>query len=87
MPKRGVDGDTAAAQRLTADVAALDPLEARAIASAFATYFDLVNLAEENFRVSVLRRQEAESHPAPIRESIGDAIAALKQRGVTVDYK
>jgi phosphoenolpyruvate carboxylase len=77
--------ETAAEQRLTADVAALDPLEARAIASAFATYFDLVNLAEENFRVMVLRRQEAESHPAPIRESIGDAIAVLKQRGVTVD--
>jgi phosphoenolpyruvate carboxylase len=79
------NGDPAAAQRLTADVAALDPLDARAIASAFATYFDLVNLAEENFRVAVLHRQEAESHPAPIRESIGDAIAALKQRGVTAD--
>ena len=78
-------GDTAAAQRLTADVASLNPTEGRAVASAFATYFDLVNLAEENFRVSVLHRQETESHPAAIRESIGDAIAALKQRGVTVD--
>ena len=79
------NGDPAAAGRLTGDVAALDPFEARAIASAFATYFDLVNLAEENYRVSMLRRQETESYPESIRESIGEAIAELKRRGVTSD--
>ncbi len=79
------NGDPAAAQRLTTEVAKLNPLEARAIASAFATYFDLVNLAEENFRVAVLRKQEGDSHPAPIHESVGDAIATLKLRGITTD--
>jgi phosphoenolpyruvate carboxylase len=79
------NGDSSAAQRLTGDVAALNPLEARAVASAFATYFDLVNLAEENSRVAALRRQEVESHPLPIRESIGNAIATMKQKGMTFD--
>jgi phosphoenolpyruvate carboxylase len=79
------NGDASAADRLTADMAALKPVEARAIASAFATYFDLVNLAEENFRVSALRHQEAEVHPKAIRESIGDAISTLKKEGVTED--
>jgi len=76
-------GDHAAAERLRSQVSALSPGDARAVASAFATYFDLINLAEENNRVATLHKDERERYPKPMRESIGEAIAALKQRGVT----
>jgi phosphoenolpyruvate carboxylase len=76
-------GDGAAADRLAREVCALGTEAARVIASAFALYFDLVNLAEEAHRVRALRARERERHPAPIDESIGDAIASLQARAVT----
>ena len=78
-------GDGAAAMQLAAEVATLVPDAARAIASAFTLYFDLVNLAEEDYRVHALRQRERERHPAPIGESIGEAIALLKQAGVSAE--
>jgi phosphoenolpyruvate carboxylase len=74
-----------AAEQLAAEVQALDTDMARGVASAFALYFDLVNLAEETNRVRSLRQRERERHPAPIGESVADAIAHLKSRGVTAD--
>ncbi len=76
-------GDESAAQDLQQEVATLQAEDARVIAAAFAAYFDLVNLAEENERVEILRRREDESYPEPIKESIGETLAALKARGVT----
>ncbi len=76
-------GDAGAETRLRQAIAAFDADQARGIASAFATYFDLVNLAEENLRMDILRRQEAERYPAPVKDSIADAIATLKARGLT----
>ena len=76
-------GDPKAARRLQKAVSNLRPDEARAVAAAFATYFDLVNLAEENHRVRLLRQDIDEKYPQPVNESIGDAIATLKARGVT----
>lgn len=76
-------GDHAAAERLQKKVASLEPGDARAVASAFATYFDLINLAEEDNRVATLHQDERQAHPKPMRQSIGEAIATLKQRGVT----
>jgi phosphoenolpyruvate carboxylase len=76
-------GDLGAANRLHSEVAALHHADARVIAAAFAAYFDLVNLAEENQRVQALREREDEAYPEPIRESIGEALATLKARGVT----
>jgi len=70
-----------AARHLQELVAALQPDQARAVATSFATYFDLVNLAEENYRIALLREQELEH--APVHESIQEAIATLKQRGIT----
>ena len=80
-------GDRAAARRLQAAVAALDPAAAFNQAMAFTLYFELVNLAEENFRVMLLRRRRAASLSGadgvpPIRESIEAAVLELKQRGV-----
>ena len=83
LAKAWRSGDVSAADGLNQEVSALRNEEARVIASAFAVYFDLVNLAEENHRVQLLRQREDESYPEPIRESIGEAIALLKERGVT----
>ncbi|MFN8381890.1 MAG: phosphoenolpyruvate carboxylase [Anaerolineales bacterium] len=76
-------GDLPAAQRLQQLVSALSADEARAVAAAFATYFDLVNLAEDNQRVQLLDQKLDNKYPDPIDESIGEAIAKLKQRGIT----
>ncbi|HSM71856.1 MAG TPA: phosphoenolpyruvate carboxylase [Anaerolineales bacterium] len=76
-------GNAEAAKQLEAEVEALSIDEARAVSSAFTTYFDLVNLAEEYHRVQQLREREMEKHPAPLSESVGSAIAALKKSGVT----
>jgi phosphoenolpyruvate carboxylase len=72
-----------AARRLQEQVSALGVDQARAVAAAFATYFDLVNLAEENQRVRLLSQEIDDRYPEPVGESIGDAIAILKKRGVT----
>lgn len=76
-------GDHTAAQRLQKLVSALSTDEARATAAAFATYFDLVNLAEDNQRVQLLRQRLDQRYPQSVDESIGEAVARLKARGVT----
>jgi len=76
-------GEHAAASRLQKEVSTLKPDEARAVAAAFATYFDLINLAEENYRVKLLRQALDEKYPHPVSGSIGEAVAALKAQGVT----
>ncbi len=75
--------DPSAAQQLEAAVRALDPDAARVVAAAFTLYFDLVNLAEEGSRVQALRQRERERHPAPIGESVADAVSNLQSRGIT----
>ncbi len=76
-------GDSQAEARLQAALQTLTPPQWRAVAAAFATYFDLVNLVEENFRVHILRQQAAERYPAPIHDSIEEAVLTLKENGVT----
>lgn len=79
-------GDTAAAKQLGLAVAQLNPPEAFNQAMAFTLYFELVNLAEENFRILLLRQRRAAQFkdPAlpPMRESIEAAVRELKARGV-----
>ncbi|MCI0396919.1 MAG: phosphoenolpyruvate carboxylase [Chloroflexi bacterium] len=52
------------------------------VARAFTTYFELINLAEENHRVRMLRAREAQAHPRPPAESIAEAVATLQANGV-----
>ena len=59
------------------------PDAARVVAAAFTVYFDLVNVAEEDYRVQALRQRQRDHYPQPIDDSIADAIEQLKQRGVT----
>lgn len=90
MAKRARKGDKGAAKELADAVATLDPVEAFSQAMAFTVYFELINLAEENFRISILRRRRftrdrsvtRAGRPPPIRESIEAAILTLKERGV-----
>ncbi|MFZ0543963.1 MAG: phosphoenolpyruvate carboxylase [Candidatus Promineifilaceae bacterium] len=56
--------------------------DAENVARAFTTYFELINLAEENHRVRVLRRREREAYPNPPGETIDDALAHLVRQGV-----
>jgi len=79
-------GDPGAEKLLAAAVAGLAPAEAFNQAMAFTLYFELVNLAEENFRVQLLRARRrawlgGDGMP-PQRESIEAGIAELKARGV-----
>jgi phosphoenolpyruvate carboxylase len=78
-------GDAEAARQLAAEVEALDINSARVISAAFAAYFDLVNLAEENQRVRQLREREIELHPRPLDESVAQAVESLKKDGVTAE--
>jgi phosphoenolpyruvate carboxylase len=78
-------GDQTAGSELAAEVACLTPDAARSVASAFTVYFDLVNLAEEAYRVRALRERERAQYPAPSSESIAEAISLLKQRGLSAD--
>ncbi len=79
-------GDAAAERQLGTAVAKLAPEAALNQAMAFTLYFELVNLAEENFRVDLLRRRRAQDFAgtasAPRRESIEAAVCELKARGV-----
>ncbi len=75
-------GEMEAAVQLPSAVAELPAEAARATASAFAVYFDLINLAEEVHRIEALRARQRAQHPAPIGESIGEAVGLLRARGV-----
>ncbi|TAG28775.1 MAG: phosphoenolpyruvate carboxylase [Verrucomicrobia bacterium] len=93
LAKAARSGKADAAKALSASVAELSPPEAFNQAMAFTLYFELVNLAEENFRILLLRRRREALARAgtiikaddaqPLRESIGSAVAELKARGVT----
>jgi phosphoenolpyruvate carboxylase len=83
LAKARRSGDQFSAAGLQREVSALETQEARAVAASFAAYFDLVNRAEENQRVNALQKRENEKYPEPISESIGAAIATLKERGVS----
>lgn len=75
-PEMDIDG------RLETVVAAFTLDDAELAARAFATYFELVNLAEEQNRVRVLRQRERAAHPQPLQESIPGALTQLRQLGV-----
>jgi phosphoenolpyruvate carboxylase len=79
--------DPGAESLLAKAVAELDPQAAFNQAMAFTLYFELVNLAEENFRIILLRRRRVAralgtDDGRPIRESIEAAVMELKAAGV-----
>lgn len=80
LAKAARAGRRRATENLARVVHGLTPAEAFNQAMAFTLYFELVNLAEENFRVRLLRARRREKRPR--RESIASAIATLKQERV-----
>jgi len=72
-------GKAASAEKLAALVRKLTPAQALNQAMAFTLFFELVNLAEENFRIRLLRARRGDAEHR--KESIAAAIAELKRRG------
>ncbi len=78
-PRLSVKGE----RELAAEIASLDIPSARSIGSAFALYFDLVNTAEDNYRIDALHEEAIKRYPAPVHDSIEEAIAQFKVSGVS----
>src|SRR5512144_3052699 len=80
-------GDEAAGERLLRRIESLPLPESRGVVKAFATYFQLVNLAEEQERVRVLRRREREAHASSgaATETIASAVRELRESGRSPD--
>jgi phosphoenolpyruvate carboxylase len=86
LAKASRAGESTAATQLSKAVATFSPQEGLTLAMAFTLYFELVNLAEENFRILLLRQRRAaglsDPDSPPMRESIESAVIELKQKGV-----
>jgi phosphoenolpyruvate carboxylase len=69
-----------ASQALAQHIAALDLDAKRILIKAFANYFQLINIAEDQQRQRVLRHREMHGHPG---ESLGEAVATLCNAGLS----
>ena len=82
-------GDESVQHQITSMVSQLvkDPPRALAMLKAFSTYFQLVNLAEENQRVHILQQRAAVAYERgiPVAETIAHAVRRLQAEGVTAD--
>ncbi|PZN11390.1 MAG: phosphoenolpyruvate carboxylase, partial [Bacillota bacterium] len=79
-------GDEEARRTLRDRVRGLTVEEAEGLVRAFATYFHLVNLAEERHRVRVNRARERESTPQrPRPESLLALVGTLRARGLSFE--
>ena len=78
LSKRRRMGNPRATEQLSKHVKALTAEQARAVASAFALYFDLVNLAEENDRVVNFNAKRREREPS------SDSIVAVVEGAMDV---
>ena len=78
-------GDADADRRLHETIRSLSPRRLADVVRALSCFFDLSNLAEDRHRVRVLRHRERELHPAPQSNSIGAAVNALRERGLSAD--
>ncbi len=70
-------------EALNLEISALDGPTAGVIARSFVLYFDLVNTAEDLYRISALRQEALKKSPDPVHDSTEEAIAQLKSSGVT----
>ncbi|HEU4672396.1 MAG TPA: phosphoenolpyruvate carboxylase [Candidatus Limnocylindrales bacterium] len=82
--RAGPERDAALA-RLEADLGRLPVDELGPIVRALALRFNLANLTEERERLGTLRRRARASRGRPLADSVGDAIAWLRDRGLTTD--
>ena len=75
------DDDPEARVRRDAELADLDLDTAEAVITAFALYFQLVNLVEARGRVRALRRRERAARDGILDDSLAEAIATLRKGG------
>ncbi len=73
-------GDEQAAQTLIETIHAQDLDHKRILIKAFSNYFQLINIAEDQQRIRVLRQRERDHQQ---KESIDEAVRRLKEQGVT----
>ena len=80
-------GDAESGARLLARIESLPLPEARGVVKAFSSYFSLVNLAEEQERVRILRQRahEARREGQPVAETMEAAFVALRDQGMLPD--
>jgi phosphoenolpyruvate carboxylase len=82
-------GDEAVRDAITEKTAQLieEPSRTLAVLKAFTTYFQLVNLAEEQQRARILRERQraAEETGIPMSETIAQAVRRLRQEGLSAD--
>lgn len=79
-------GDAEAREKMQRLIRGASLAEAEGLVRAFATYFHLVNLAEERQRVRVNRAREAESTPiSPRSESFLGLVGSLKAQGLSYE--
>lgn len=76
-------GDSEAGTELSALISGLSIDEAVLLIRAFTSYFQLINLSEDNERIRRIRKREADTFPAARRGSIREAIELLQKRGMT----
>jgi phosphoenolpyruvate carboxylase len=69
-----------ASSALARQIAPLDLEAKRILIKAFANYFQLINIAEDQQRLRVLRQREMQGHPS---ESLGEAVATLRDTGLS----
>ncbi len=84
LAKERRSGEQAAASELDALVASLDLAQADFLTKAFATYFRLVNIAEETQRVRVLRSRER-ARGGHIRESVSEAVVGFRRARLSAE--
>jgi len=89
LSKNRRGGDENAGQAINAVVDSLmdDLPRARAVLKAFTTYFQLINLVEEQQRVNILRERThlARQNDQPMSESIASSIKRLHDEGLAAD--
>jgi len=87
LAKAHRDGNEQAGTQLLALVEGLPLAQARGVVKAFATYFQLVNLAEEQERVRILhqRTHQANQQNVPRGQSIAAAILRLREEELSAD--
>lgn len=86
LSKAHREGDAAAGDRLLELIGSLSLREIDVVSRAFAWWFVLVNLVEEGERVRVIQRRRAEAwrDGRVVEESIEEAVALLRRKGVDV---
>ncbi|QDT72436.1 phosphoenolpyruvate carboxylase [Lacipirellula limnantheis] len=77
------EGNAEAGQALRSLLAQLDEARLKVVVRSFSIFLELANLAEDRQRIRTLQQREDASYPEPRKESIRDAIAAFKSRGLT----